>query len=243
MPTVSPDNVFNFRAYVTSEGVEPPFYLIESTAPNDVDNKLAKGIRDDDLKKVGLHDIPPQDAVKEIALRLTPNANDTPEDYANLVVMVHGFNSPPKNVLDTFTAAANVVIDDTNGIQKRSKKLVGIGYHWPSERMFSPLWSSFSALPIALLIIFSVGVLLFLYPDQIVRGIALFLTTITVVGIVLRAIVYFRDIYRATYYGVPDLVEVIRLIDREILNELERNKPAQTPLRVALSFIGHSMGV
>ena len=68
------------------------------------------------------------------------------------------------------------------------------------------------------------------------------MTTITVVGIVLRAIVYFRDTYRSIYYGVPDLVEVIRLIDREILNELERNKPAQTPLRVALSFIGHSMG-
>jgi hypothetical protein len=52
------------------------------------------------------------------------------------------------------------------------------------------------------------------------RGIAMFLTTVTVVGIVLRSIVYFRDTYRATYYGVPDLVEVIRLIDREILNVL-----------------------
>jgi hypothetical protein len=242
MPAGSPDNAFNFRAYVTSDGVEPPFYLIESTAPNDVDDKSAKSIRDDELEKVGLHPIPSQDAIKEIALRLTPDMNDTPEEHASLVVMVHGFNSPPRSVLDTFASAANVVINDTDGIRLRSKKLVGIGYHWPSEGMFSLLLSSFRALPVALLAIFVVGVLLFLWPDQKVRGIAMFLTTITVVGIVLRSIVYFRDIYRATYYGVPDLVEVIRLIDREILNELERNKPEQTPVRVALSFIGHSMG-
>ena len=36
MPKVSPDDVSNFKAYVTAEGIEPPFYLIESTAANDV---------------------------------------------------------------------------------------------------------------------------------------------------------------------------------------------------------------
>ena len=60
----------------------------------------------------------------------------------------------------------------------------------------------------------------------------------------LRAIVYFRDVYRATNYGVPDLVEVIRQIDREAVSRLEKlgEGAASQRRRIALSFIGHSMG-
>jgi hypothetical protein len=98
----SPDNAFNFRAYVTSDGIEPPFYLIESTAPNEVDDKSVKSIRGDELKKVGLQAIPPQDAIKKIALRLTPAMNDTPEDHANLSPL------PPKSSLMIPTALSCV---------------------------------------------------------------------------------------------------------------------------------------
>ena len=61
----------------------------------------------------------------------------------------------------------------------------------------------------------------------------------------LREIVYFRDVYRATNNGVPDLVEVIRQIDLEAVNALNRlgaASEAQPRKRIALSFIGHSMG-
>jgi hypothetical protein len=55
----------------------------------------------------------------------------------------------------------------------------------------------------------------------------------------LRGIVYFRDNYRASNYGVPDLVQVIRAIDGKI-GEL-RNSSEWTN-DIQLSFIGHSMG-
>ncbi|MFZ8425991.1 hypothetical protein ACO1MX_15000, partial [Staphylococcus aureus] len=54
----------------------------------------------------------------------------------------------------------------------------------------------------------------------------------------LRAIVYFRDTYRATNYGAPDLVQIIRAIDGELGNLRGRGKRND----VELSFIGHSMG-
>ena len=73
-----PDNAYNFRVYATSEGVEPPFYLIESTAPNNVDDKSAKSIRDDELKKVGLHDIPPVLIANSIPLAQGRESGDAP---------------------------------------------------------------------------------------------------------------------------------------------------------------------
>jgi hypothetical protein len=61
----------------------------------------------------------------------------------------------------------------------------------------------------------------------------------------LRFTVYFRDGYRATSYGIPDLVEIIRKIDRELDQKEEEDKKGQGNKRknwVKLSFIGHSMG-
>jgi hypothetical protein len=52
--------------------------------------------------------------------------------------------------------------------------------------------------------------------------------------IILRLSTYFRDTYRATNYGVTDLVELIRQLDYTV--KLPRNK------RIKLSFISHSMG-
>ncbi|MGA6969313.1 MAG: hypothetical protein WBZ51_37525, partial [Xanthobacteraceae bacterium] len=64
----------------------------------------------------------------------------------------------------------------------------------------------------------------------------------------LRATVYFRDTYRATNDGAPDLIEIIRQIDHSIIkhdllaNAVSGMKVRSDPNRVQLSFIGHSMG-
>lgn len=62
-------------------------------------------------------------------------------------------------------------------------------------------------------------------------------------AILLRTIVYFRDGYRATNYGAPDLVEIVRQIDRRIVEEdTKHHRTNRDAKRVQLSFIGHSMG-
>jgi hypothetical protein len=65
----------------------------------------------------------------------------------------------------------------------------------------------------------------------------------------LRAVVYFRDAYRAANFGAPDLIDIIRQIDRKIIEidlQKEGNEAAakarRNTRRVDLSFIGHSMG-
>ena len=71
---------------------------------------------------------------------------------------------------------------------------------------------------------------------------AVALTSLAVAGLVLtaillRIIVYYRDVYRATNYGVPDLIQIIRSIDSAIVKRRGRRGR-----RVQLSLIGHSMG-
>ena len=65
----------------------------------------------------------------------------------------------------------------------------------------------------------------------------------SVTTFILRIAVYFRDGYRATSYGVPDLVEIIQQIDKKYLEKEPKTKNDDGQLkRVELSFIGHSMG-
>ena len=59
--------------------------------------------------------------------------------------------------------------------------------------------------------------------------------TVTLLALVLtaallRTIVYFRDNYRATNFGVPDLVQIIRAIDGEMV----KLRAALTPFAIAL---------
>ena len=142
-----------------------------------------------------------------------------------------------------------------------------MGYRWPSERIGSVWPSSLSALPALPLIILVVSLVAIALCVWVVAAILklvglvetdlahhLLTAAETVCGLLivaiivlaaLRAIVYFRDVYRATNYGVPDLVEVIRQIDREAvrrLMDLGGGAAQSGRRRIALSFIGHSMG-
>jgi hypothetical protein len=68
-------------------------------------------------------------------------------------------------------------------------------------------------------------------------GLAFLLLPIT--AVLLRLAVYFRDVYRATHYAVPDLVELVRVLDEVLASHAGGSSASQ---RVRLSFIGHSMG-
>ena len=247
-----------FRAFVTTAGGNIPFYLIESTAPNNVDDGSLDPKIQQEYEAKGLQLIDdPNLAIEAIAERLTPSVHDSAESYPNLVVMVHGYNSPPPSALELFSAAAEFVVNDKEGIAKHGDKLVCVGYRWPSEGVPRPLLTSWQALPTALKILLGVSVailagalarsyapLLSWFYDLFgfLVPIAFAAVVVILVGIALRAIVYFRDNYRASSYGVPDLVEIIRQIDRQIVRNLKEAHALKGHKRVALSFIGHSMG-
>lgn len=80
------------------------------------------------------------------------------------------------------------------------------------------------------------------------------LTTLPILTILLlRMSAYFRDAYRASNYGVPDLVELIRSLDKAVFDNMTSAKGEcsheqvssffdDKRHRIRLSFIGHSMG-
>jgi hypothetical protein len=250
----------DFRVFSTDGQIpNARFYFIESTAPDSVEQGADAGGKPPD----GLTAVDPDEAVKEIAETLTPEAGS--EVDANLVVMVHGFNTPRDRALDFYgKALAALRSDEDKLFGDPARRTVCIGYRWPSERIGSVLSSSVSAMPVLPLFILGVSalaiavavwiiaVLLKLFgmtETGLVRqalvafvAICVLLIFAIVVLALLRAIVYFRDVYRATNYGVPDLVEVIRQIDREAVQRLKGFAEASPRPRAALSFIGHSMG-
>jgi putative serine esterase DUF676 len=245
-----------FKAY-KARRLNTPIYFIESTAPDNVDDT-------EDVDDAG-QEIPPElreeleyiehsdDAVTAIA-EVLANATDS-----NLVVMVHGFNNPEPDVLRMYTGAAKAVNED--GAISERNGLVCVGYRWPSEKMGTPFWASWSALPtfptwvlytgaafvlVSLLLFYlarsgSEGLLEFFAHLAIVFGWVL--AGLILMTVLLRAIVYFRDNYRASNYGVNDLIQIIRAIDHEVVKQRGLKGLKEEPdQRVQLSFIGHSMG-
>jgi pimeloyl-ACP methyl ester carboxylesterase len=94
---------------------------------------------------------------------------------------------------------------------------------------------------------------------RLMMGGALAITIAVAVLLVLRVSVYFRDVYRAINFAVPDLTELIRQIDHAVIDlEVDSIHQSQaTPVdalrqatkqhqesheRINLSFLGHSMG-
>lgn len=244
-----------FRAY-EAQGTQVPTFFIESTAPDNVDDEVPSN-----RSKVpeGLVEIAGDQAIGQIAQTLA--AGEKP----NLVVMVHGFNNPREAVLRVYRDAA-LAIDRDSKITGHAPGLVCVGYRWPSEKMGAPAFASVRALPSLPIWICLLGAAFVLFPLawfylspnpqwlfiplhygwNLSWAHFIALCGWTIAGLVLTAIllriaVYFRDQYRAANYGVPDLVQVIRVIENKVL-ELRGQSPAQAQNDVELSFIGHSMG-
>lgn len=151
----------------------------------------------------------------------------------------------------------------------RSNPLVFIGYRWPSEQIKGvgndSLWSKLgyaqASLPVALKVLSALAVAVFVglsivslttdLPGTMGFGVvgtsllvlATFVFTIVFSLFLFRIVGYFRDSYRANQFGVPDLVELIRQLDKaifELREECDDKEFRHPPIK--LSFIGHSMG-
>ena len=109
-----------------------------------------------------LLEVDPDQAVKDISAFLTPEGE--PEIDASLVVMVHGFNTPRDRVLELYDKVRTALVADSQIFDLARRRIVCIGYRWPSERVFSDLGSTIGATPnaalVALGVVFVVLVLL-----------------------------------------------------------------------------------
>ena len=234
-----PDRLFRAYRY-QPDRAKPPAYFIESSAADNIDATHV-----DPPAVPGLDPIAdPDDAIKEIAGHLATSRN--------LVIAVHGFNNPRDAVLRRYKAGFDTILGDYPNFASQP---ICVGYRWPSEAMAAKavLRTWWRAAPMILTGIFVLA-LISLGASVIVhyglqcpllwRALAIFgwvcLAT-PIAAFVLRIVVYFRDTYRATNYGAPDLVEIIRQIDTHMVG-LDAQLPESVPGGVALSFLGHSMG-
>jgi pimeloyl-ACP methyl ester carboxylesterase len=229
-----------FVGYEVSTGVIPTFF-IESTAPVNIDDRDGKVLPTPD----GCVRLPSvDDAVEKIATKLSE------QKEPKLVITVHGFNSPRESVLKYYTNSF-LAVDGDEAIRDRG--VVCMGYRWPSEHMGAPWRSGLSAAPLFLVGVLLAALVVFWYVNFwlelcsipsflriLITAVTSFMAIVPITLFLLRVIVYFRDGYRATTYGVPDLVDIIRLIDRRL--ETKFNVAGRTGSRADLSFIGHSMG-
>jgi fumarate reductase subunit C len=240
-----------FRAH-QAVGMTIPTYFIESTAPDNVDDTVTVP----PVLPPELEPIDSDQAVRQIAAALA----SVPDP--NLVVMVHGFNNPEPAVLRMYTAAARAI--EADGAIRCRQGLVCVGYRWPSEKMGQPIHGTWNALPTLPTWIMYLGAALAVVPTllfylafgagYVAIGLSqsfwnLLVHVVTIAGLILaglvltaallRTIVYFRDTWRATNYGAPDLVQIIRAIQGEIVKQRGHDRATND---IQLSFIGHSMG-
>jgi hypothetical protein len=232
-----------FTAFeVQADGQTPaiPAFFIESTAPNNFDDKGETLPAPDHCVDLGDQ----HQAIERIAQTLAR------QDSPKLVITVHGFNSPRDAVLKTYAQSFRSVNDDKT---LHDRGVVCVGYRWPSERMGTPWRSGLAASPIfllgtlftALAAVYFVNFVLELCEvariiRMVVTAVTAFMAIIPITLYLLRLIVYFRDGYRATTYGVPDLVDIIRLLDEALFKQ--QRQMGKSEVRADLSFIGHSMG-
>ncbi|HEY9880273.1 MAG TPA: alpha/beta hydrolase [Leptolyngbyaceae cyanobacterium] len=244
-----------------------PGYLVLSTAPPSIEDAKESAEEDSLNANAALDEM--ADHIYEIYT--------TRDKAPEVVITVHGYNTNLDSVQDWYRRIFKYV-NESGAISGQGNQ-VFIGYRWPSEQVklkrFFKAIKALPLLPFYLLILglISSAILIaleFSSLDKTVLGFALslvpaifvFLASLIFSLVVLRLIVYFRDNYRATNFGVPDLVELMRLLDQALVERTQRNilqnNPSLSPeqakeqalkfwqndakKKVNLSFIGHSMG-
>lgn len=161
--------------------------------------------------------------------------------YTGLVIQIHGYNTGIEKIIkggkevegrdyvyEGWQGTWKYLNQQDRAIYDKPNSFVYLGYRWPSEGVPSSFEDADKALPIALKILFwsgliiaAIGLILLIFFSSpiidllsaigIIFGVAMSVLVATLY--ILRIIVYFRDAYRATNFGVPDLVEFIRQLD------------------------------
>ena len=228
------------------ENPKIPGYLVESTAPINVEGDTSQSHKHSTVKEAEQN----LNKIAELLFKKLETQINNPEskkDFVEIVFAIHGFNNSRTVAKTRFQEIYNYInTDSSQQVKNRAKKLMFIGYRWPSETLigderqgfWEKLCTAFTALPLlarAMLIggIIGIGLSMvaqvrqvmfakpFFYINAVILLILMTLFFFVVSLILLRVLVYFRDNYRATNFGVPDLVEFIRQLDKALDNQVK----------------------
>lgn len=225
-----------------------PGYFVASTAPINVEGdnqpKHSEAVPSNQLSADQQ-----EKSLNQIADLLFHKINN-PEQHdtscLELVISINGFS----NSVQATKARAEEIYhyinnDPSQQMQNKANSLMYIGYRWPSEPLvgdnswwLEKVYNALTALPLLPRVILFFGVICIglsivfdwqffvanAFLSFLFSLLVIFLTTIfffVVSLIILRLAIYFRDYYRATNYGVPDLVELVRQLDKTLVNHVK----------------------
>jgi hypothetical protein len=239
--------------------------MMISTAATNVEANSDEAFKQFEKDSPELEKMELSTAVDDIASNI-----DFEQKNIELVFAIHGYNTAVIGVKKWFRDIAAFANKDP--IVNHRKNQIFVGYRWPSEsfandpettvrKRFVQLFTSLPLVPLWIVIGSLVTYMTFtslliwlnglsrLYVGLVAFGItiSLFLFSIIFSLVILRLTLYFRDSYRANHYAVPDLIEIIRQLDKTFMIK----SPGKTwgekqafwkDRKVKISFIGHSMG-
>ncbi|MEM9152163.1 MAG: alpha/beta hydrolase [Cyanobacteria bacterium P01_F01_bin.3] len=255
---------------------EFPAYLVISTAPHNIDEEMP-ALPSLAETKEGLTAI----ATDLHRIQSDPTIHEAPE----LVIAVHGYNTEEKGIRAWYSDIYRYIAQDDKHIRHK-RNLVFVGYRWSSERVSARplhLWRNLRALPDVPQALLAIGLVFMLsywgwsflweplWNNQwtkllgaTVLSKAVAVSVIILTLLLLRITVYFRDVYRAINFAVPDLTELVRQIDQAVIDlrveDLRSHYPdygdamrqakriaqeeamAEDTQKIKLNFLGHSMG-
>lgn len=240
--------------------VSVPGYFVASTAPINIEDASLYVKRDGD----------PGNLLHEMATRLK-----TCEDSAEVLIVIHGYNTgregsrywyqdvcrqiqeqypdhPQGLVVLGYRWPSEVIAGDESGSAKEKRRY--------ADRSLPMLLSLITKIGLVGIVIGAIGSLISLIVSFLginsIGWLACF-NTLLVISLIPAAVLltlvllrltgYFRDSYRATNFGVADLVELIRQLDNTLVETAPGTDRAAKEAswqnrRIRLSFLGHSMG-
>jgi Alpha/beta hydrolase of unknown function (DUF900) len=224
--------------------IKIPGFFAVSTAPPNVEDQnnpdAANPLKAKDPKLLdNVELLPPSTAIQTVANSLLEKSKRG-NKAVELVIAVHGYNSPIDYVKWWFREIWSYVNHDP---LCSSERAVFLGYRWSSEKadILKNLPRAIQSLPVILAVLLFGGlggaIVTWLKFNQITLlfAVCVFFASIVITLMILRLMVYFRDSYRAINFGVPDLVEIIRQLNKELNGKVEPNS-------IQINFIAHSMG-
>lgn len=188
-----------------------------------------------------------RDWFEDIRQHLEKNFSSLPDGFVLI-----GYRWPSEQIIASDRSDADLPRHPLGALKdkwKASKAVLPVilGKAWRVGSL--GIWAGFLAALVGIFTIFPgvPGAAIALIFGSAVLILALIATAPIFTVLVLRLVGYFRDNYRANYYGVPDLVELLRQIDAGVIKsksaaESDTLKQAYDHHRIKLSFIGHSMG-
>jgi pimeloyl-ACP methyl ester carboxylesterase len=205
-----------------------PGFLIRSTAPINVEDEAVKQIDRD------------QPTLQDVVECLYQNSK-TGQDLG-VVIAIHGYNTGAAaegdrdGVQESWYQPLCMYANEDVAIQKKRDKAIFLGYRWPSESLAKPGMrrEAYKALPF-LMSVLAVGGLGGATAASVAFALTRMIVFVAFIALgsigfsvilslyLLRISVYFRDSYRASQFGVPDLVELIRQLDRGLVQRKMRD--------------------